>query len=207
MDRFFEILKEENPQLILNIYDSLENLEKCFNMAQTYDLDLKNHREIKEFYDNIVKIKSLIPVEGIQLSLEILSNEKVFSKSVNLLHDFSYTKPKSYSIYRGKNIEVSSFKELYEQILFYLYKIDKEKLHSLINKTKFNGRTRPYFDKDSKKMINPIRISQNLYAETHFSSNKFRDMLIKIFNLYNIDINNLRIYIKQDKKEKYGYYK
>ncbi|QQK07710.1 hypothetical protein [Miniphocaeibacter halophilus] len=207
MDRFFEILKDENPQLILTIYDSLEKLEKSFNMAQTYDLDLKNHKEIKEFYDSIINIKSLIPIEGIQLSLEILSNEKVFSKSVNLFHDFSYTKPKSYSIYRGKNIEVSSFKELYEQILFYLFKIDQSKLYSLINKTKYNGRTRPYFDKEPKNMINPIKISHNLYAETHFSSNRFRDMLIKIFNLYNIDINNLRIYIKQDKKDKYGYYK
>ncbi len=207
MDRFFEILKEENPRLLLKIYNTIEELESCLNIAQTYNLDFKNHKEIREFYENIIYIKKEMPIEGIQLSMNILDDEKNFSKFVNLFYDFSYTKPKSFSIYKGKNIEVNSFKDLYENILLYFYKLDSGTMYSLINRTKFNGERKPYFGKDGKKMNNPFRISEKLYAETHFSANKIAKMLIKIFNLYNIDINNLRIFLKYDRKEKFNYYK
>ncbi|WP_099203095.1 hypothetical protein [Miniphocaeibacter massiliensis] len=206
MIKFFEKLKEENPQLLLKIYNDLEDIENSFKTVQTYDIDFKGYKELKTFYEEILKIKEIIPIEGIQLSLNILNNEKIFSNAVNLTYDFTFAKPKSYSIYRGKNIEVSSFKELYEQILLYLFKIDKTKMYSLINKTKFNGTKKPYFSKNKDNMINSFKISDNLYAETHFSSKKFSKMLIRLFNLYNIDINNLKIYIKYDKKEKYRYY-
>ena len=206
MIKFFEKLKEENPQLLLKIYNDLEDIENTFKTVQTYDLDFKNYKELKSFYDNIIKIKETMPVEGIQLSLNILNDEKVFSNAVNLTYDFTYAKPKSYSIYRGKNIEVSSFKELYELILLYLFKIDKSKMYSVISKTKFNGTVKPYFSKDKTNMVKPFKVSENLYAETHFSSNKFSSLIIKLFNLYDIDINNLKIYIKYDKKEKHKYY-
>lgn len=207
MDKFFNILKEENPRLLLKIYNIIEELESCLNIAQTYNLDFKNHKEIREFYEDIISIKKEMPVEGIQLSMNILDNEKHFSNFVNLFYDFSYTKPKSFSIYKGKNIEVNSFKDLYENILLYFYKINSSMMYSLINRTKFNGDIRPYFGKSGVKMSNPFKIAENLYAETHFSSNKIAKILIKIFNLYDIDINNLRIFLKYDRKEKFNYYK
>lgn len=207
LEKFFEILKGENPQLLLNIYNCLEDLNRYFNMVQTYDLCIKDYDEISNVYNMLNEMKDSMPIEGIQLSLNLLNNEKVFLKSVNLLYDFSYTKPKSFSIYRGKDTEVKSFKEMYEKILQYFLKMDDEKMYSLINRTKYNGDFRPYFHKNPKKLITPFKISDNLYAETHFTANKIRDMLIKIFNLYNIDINNLRIYLKYDRKEKFGYYK
>ena len=207
MDKFFNILKEENPRLLLKIYNSIEELESSLNIAQTYNLDFKNHKEIKKFYEDIIYIKKEIPIEGIQLSMNILDHEKNFSKFVNLFYDFSYTKPKSFSIYKGKNIEVNSFKDLYENILLYFFKLNSNTMYTLINRTKFNGEFRPYFGKDGSKMISPFKISEKLYAETHFSANKIAQMLIKIFNLYNIDINHLRIFLKYDRKEKFNYYK
>ena len=77
----------------------------------------------------------------------------------------------------------------------------------VIDKTKFNGRIKAYFSNNSKELLKPFKISNNLYGETFFSANGFRDMIIKLFNYYNIDINNLRIFISYDRKEKFGYYK
>lgn len=207
MKEFFEILRKENPQLLLKMYNCVEELDKYFNMLQTYDLCIREYDEIYNLYYSLNLMKDSMPVDGIQLSLNVLNDEKIFIKSVNLLYDFAYTKPKSFSIYRGKNIEVQTFKEMYEKILLYFYKIDSNKLLSLKNKTKFNGVKRSYFDKTPDKLVTPFKIANEFYAETHFNSNKIRDMLIKIFNIYNIDINNLKIYLKFDRKEKFGYYK
>ncbi|MDO5018322.1 MAG: hypothetical protein Q4E02_03390 [Lagierella massiliensis] len=206
MKKFFEELKISNPNLCYKIKNSTKEQEELINRAIEENCSNKTPEELKEHLKFLKKIYNSIKIDDLQLRLDSFENAKIPIKKVTLDHDFTYTKPEGYRLYRGKLIEVNSYQKLYINLCNYFYKLNPKIFRSFPQKTEFNGLRRQYFSFQKYKIKNPTLIQNQIYIETKFTSNKIRDLLIKIFKAYNISFKNLDIFIKQDRKELYGYY-
>lgn len=200
-----ENIKNYNPQLILELYDNSNKLKKSLDKINSKLL--KEDEELILLYKNLEELIKLLPIDGIQISFTDMDNIKTDKDYKKLNEDLTYLRPRGYRIYRGKMVEVNSFRELYIDLINFLYRKDSRLLLSIVNKSEFNGKNKPYFGKNYKDMTNPYKIDYNYYIETHFNANQFRDILLKLFRLYNIDLNYLKIYIEKDYREKNNYYK
>ncbi|WP_300411005.1 hypothetical protein [Lagierella sp.] len=206
MENFFKRLLSLNPQLLFELLKILEAQKVVFMEIENMKISNKFPKELCDYIEISNKILNSIETENLQMTLKFYNKNKVVKEKVNLNFDFTYTKPQGYRLYRGEIKEIHSYKDLYIELCKYFYQKNQKIFKSFIDKTDFNGRTRPYFSKKSEKLINPEYIGDQIFIETSFSANKIRDMLIKIFKTYNVNYSILEIFIKQDRKDKYGYY-
>lgn len=204
MKRYFDQIKNENPQLILELYDHCTALMEDFEKADQYE-NRDYYTKIDEFSRLLKEILNILPVEGIQLSLFEELDEENEKDFLTLSDDFTYTKPKGYTFIENKYKEANSFKELYIEILQELCRMDPLLFYSVEKKARYNGIKKPYFSKDSSKLQKPVKIGK-LYAETHFNTIQIRNLLIKFMKLFELEEDQLKIYIRLDHKKKYRYY-
>lgn len=204
MRRYFDQIKSENPQLILEFYDHCLALSNDFEKADQYE-NREYYGKIVEFNKLLEEMIHILPISGIQLSLfeDLEQEDKKDYLTVN--DDFTYTKPKGFRFIEGVYKEANSFKDLYIEILNELYDKDPALFQSIENKSRFNGVKKPYFAKEKSKLHKPVKIGQ-IYAETHFNTNQIRNMLIRLLKLFDLEENELKIYIRLDHKRKYRYY-
>lgn len=206
MKKFFDKLTEKNPELVLNIKTSLEDQKKYLNKALEYELNTKDKEEIEKFIDTTNSILDVIEPKDIQLRLKEFELSKITTNKVTLDHDFTYTKPEGYRLYRGEIVTISSYYDLYVSLCEYFYKLNPVIFRSFPQKTDLNGWKRTYFSLEKNKIRNGVLIGNSVYIETKFPANKIRDLLIKIFSAYSLSFDILEIYIRQDRKEEYRYY-
>lgn len=206
MKKFFDQLTEKNPELVLNIKTSLEDQIEYFNKALEYELTIKDREKIENFLNISNSILESIEPINIQLRLKEFELSKITTNKVTLDHDFTYTKPEGYRLFRGEIIKINSYYELYINLCEYFYKLDPVIFRSFTEKTDFNGRKKTYFSLEKNKIRNAKSIGNSVYIETKFPANKIRDLLIKIFNAYKLSFDILEIFIRQDRKEEYRYY-
>ena len=206
MKKFFDQLTEKNPELVLNIKTSLEDQKKYLNKALEYELNTKDKEEIEKFIDTTNSILDVIEPKDIQLRLKEFELSKITTNKVTLDHDFTYTKPEGYRLYRGEIVTISSYYDLYVSLCEYFYKLNPGIFRSFPQKTDLNGWKRTYFSLEKNKIRNGVLIGNSVYIETKFPANKIRDLLIKIFSAYSLSFDILEIYIRQDRKEEYRYY-
>ena len=206
MKKFFDQLTEKNPELVLNIKTALEDQIKYFGKALEYDLTTKDREEIEKFLDTTNSILDVIEPINIQLRLKEFELSKIVTNKVTLDHDFTYTKPEGYRLYRGEIVTISSYYDLYVSLCEYFYKLNPVIFRSFPQKTDFNGWKRTYFSLEKNKIRNAVLIGNSVYIETKFPANKIRDLLIKMFSAYNLSFDILEIYIRQDRKEEHRYY-
>lgn len=206
MKKFFDQLTEKNPELVLNIKTSLEDQKKYLNKALEYELNTKDKEQIEKFIDTTNSILNVIEPKDIQLRLKEFELSKITTNKVTLDHDFTYTKPEGYRLYRGEIVTISSYYDLYVKLCEYFYKLNPVIFRSFPQKTDLNGWKRTYFSLEKNKIRNGVLIGNSVYIETKFPANKIRDLLIKIFSAYSLSFDILEIYIRQDRKEEYRYY-
>lgn len=206
MKKFFDQLTEKNPELVLNIKTSLEEQKKYLNKALEYELNTKDKEQIEKFIDTTNSILNVIEPKDIQLRLKEFELSKITTNKVTLDHDFTYTKPEGYRLYRGEIVTISSYYDLYVNLCEYFYKLNPVIFRSFPQKTDLNGWKRTYFSLEKNKIRNGVLIGNSVYIETKFPANKIRDLLIKIFSAYSLSFDILEIYIRQDRKEEYRYY-
>lgn len=206
MKKFFNQLTEKNPELVLNIKTSLEDQIKYLEKALDYGSTTEDREEIEKFLNATNSILDSIEPIDIQLRLKEFELSKISTTNVTLDHDFTYTKPEGYRLYKGKLVSISSYNELYVSLCEYFYKLDPVIFRSFANKTDFNGLKKAYFSLEKNKIRNAVLIDNSVYIETKFPANKIRDLLVKIFRAYNLSFDILEIYIRQDRKEEYRYY-
>ena len=206
MKKFFDQLTEKDPELVLNIKKALEDQIKYFGKALEYDLTTKDREEIEKFLDTTNSILDVIEPINIQLRLKEFELSKIVTNKVTLDHDFTYTKPEGYRLYRGEIVTISSYYDLYVSLCEYFYKLNPVIFRSFPQKTDFNGWKRTYFSLEKNKIRNAVLIGNSVYIETKFPANKIRDILIKMFSAYNLSFDILEIYIRQDRKEEHRYY-
>lgn len=195
--KIFDVLKKEEPNLLYKIDQHVQKLSDLLNETKKYG----HSKEIDCLLENLCVLD--IPKYEVQLSF---AEKQVGSSNTRTLNDdWTYTKPLSYHLYRGQEIYVKTYRELYVSIIRFLIDKDRMKFREILMKSKFQGIKVPYFSRTAKNMRTPV-LYRGIYIETHFTANKFRDLLIELLHYFHIDPSFLQITIKFDNKTKYQYY-
>lgn len=195
--KIFEILKKEEPNLLYNIDRYKQQLSDALLQTKKYG----NSKEVDHILALLEKIQ--LPEYEVQLSFTEKNDSK--NNVRTLQDDWTYTKPLSYHLYRGQEIYVKTYRDLYLSLIKFFLDKDRKKFLELLPKSRFQGVKIPYFSTSSRNMRTPV-FYRGVYIETHFTANKIRDLLIDIFHYFQIDPTFLQITIRYDNKNKYQYY-
>ena len=124
--------------------------------------------------------------------------EELGSESYNILiddedDDFTNTKPIKY-IFNEKEKRVSSWVELYTNIIKELVNNNKEMIYSFIYDKDFNATTK-MFSKNKDGLRNSAKINDDLYCETNLNTSRKIKILKEIFETLEIEPTSLLVYV------------
>ena len=122
------------------------------------------------------------------------------SVSYGLDEDFTYKRPFAVKIEDKVFADVVTWKRLYEYICKYLVEKDADKFRQLPNVEEFiSNRGNPTFSSNEKALRNSMKILEGVYAEIHFSANSFCQILKSLLNHYDISVEEIKIYLREDR--------
>jgi len=161
----------------MNIIQELENIRSEILMT---DAKLKKLIVKLSNHDNLIETRSAANFETVY---PININPAVFKGK----------KPTAV-LFGEERMEVHSWKAVAEVIIKRCNK-DAEKHVSLMNlRDKIFGRDRVLLSKDEEGMHNPVKIAENLYAETHYDAESLmRIVLTRILDAVDYDYSNISV--------------
>lgn len=189
MNKLFDINKNFK-EFIKIVLDSIK-----INQIVNHGLDkVLSADELKEIVDEEVEVKE---VKKDNDKINDNSKKYIRNKYVSIDSDFTGESP-SYIMIEGNNIEVSSWKEVHIEVCNYLINKDSNKFVNISNDIK--GRKRPYFTKKENELRVPYYLDKvNLYMEINLSANNIINIIKKLLKEFNINEDQVEIYIKAEK--------
>lgn len=164
-------------------------LNKYFNNVEKWNKKEIEKRGLELF--NIAKklwsFPDVVPEEGLSSeSYSILSDEEDY--------DFTNTKPIKY-LFNDEEVHVSSWAELYVDILRKIYKNNPDLFTEIVLSETFCAGSKNLFAKIPDKIRNDSKLSDNMYCEMNLNTMKKIRILREIFESLEIDKSSLLVYI------------
>ncbi|ODS35208.1 MAG: hypothetical protein A7316_10720 [Candidatus Altiarchaeales archaeon WOR_SM1_86-2] len=184
---FLEKRDDENgfkkSRLLLNNY--LQNLD-CWN-EETIN---KRANILKDIAFNIWEYPktNYLPAED---------TPNLFSLSDD--YNFTGEKIKSF-IFRDQEYAVKSWKDFYQKISSILYDYDPSIFNSFITDDDFKMRKRVMISETKENLVNPLKVSDNLFIETNLSAESVLSIIRMVLNKYEIDEDEISLYLKEKKE-------
>lgn len=158
-------------------------------------------KNIREKQNEIIMIVNTLFDELIKevSNVQIEQNEKMndFETILPLSNTKIFKGKKPIAVIFGENrIITPTWKIVVETILKDVLKEEnmKEKLYSLSDKVL--GRKRTRLSKSSEEMRKPLKLSDNLYLETHYDTETLMNLLLQILNDISYDYNDIKVAIR-----------
>ncbi len=106
--------------------------------------------------------------------------------------------------YSYQNLEqpVTSWADMLEHVIKYLYQKDKSVLSSLAFSQSSTTDLAAYISTDPDKLRSAIKVDENLYFEKGTSTSLKLSILRKLFHLYNLDPMDLAFYLRNEENDK-----
>ncbi len=205
---FINKIQKNAPDQSMELYDHLEVVENILlELNLILSLTQTEKSELLEFTDRISDLREGLFINSYQASFidEFLSFATDPKRPHSLNEDFTFARPIGYDIYRGKRIEVTTFKGLYISLCEYFLRKDTILFYGFCELSSMNGTKRNYFGRTPKGMIAPFALDRDLYIETAFSANRIRDLLRNILREYNIESSTVRLYFRKTGRRKRNY--
>lgn len=184
---------KKNQELLQEI----ESLKSTINTINNLSSDTLKYRNISNRRNRHLKYTKQ---PSITQSKDVLS----LYYNLNSYDSWDNSKPDKIS-FLGEDIYVNSWNNVLVECCKILYNYDKDIISSFINNPKWKGTKRFYFlnyddflncdDQSGKRRI--IKIAENLYVETKFSTEIITDLIKSILKEYNIDICEFKIYLRK----------
>lgn len=117
--------------------------------------------------------------------------------------DFTFRRPHGF-ILKGTAITgVVTWKRLYTRFCESLYRLDADRFRQLPGTQRhISSHGNPEYSTDSTLLRDPILIGDSIYAEGHRSANGFRDSIRSLLTTFQIQVNELKIYLREDRDAK-----
>lgn len=94
---------------------------------------------------------------------------------------------------------VTSWAEMFENIVKYLHERDKSVLNSLVFQETDDCDSKAYFSNDESLLRTALKIDNNIYVEKNTSTTTKIRILRRLFTLFNLDPMDLIFYLKEEK--------
>lgn len=97
---------------------------------------------------------------------------------------------------------VTSWAEMFENIVKYLHERDKSVLNSLVFQETDDYDSKAYFSNDESLLRTALKIDNNIYVEKNTSTTTKIRILRRLFTLFNLDPMDLIFYLKVKRRKK-----
>lgn len=125
------------------------------------------------------------------------STENVYSLSDD--QSFTGEKVQSY-IFQEREITVKSWRDFYQSICLALYDSDSNKFKSFLDDDEFQMKKRKMISSKESDLKVPLKISDNIYLESHLNTNAILNMVRLVLKKYNIDEEDISLYLREDEE-------
>lgn len=227
LDDVLKILKEEFPDKVIDIFESLELLKesidgtveviakKVNNTILTREFESMkkygelaeeiNHIEnqIEEVLDKLI-IEEAVIVEEIDEEDEkrTITNYLEYEVDNNIEHtlyeDFTHKRPYGFKMNDQKMVRAKTWQDMLVKTCEYLLLIDEKKFMAFENRKAMNGKKNKYFSINTDNMRKPKKVSNKIYVEINQSGNAIRNLIIKLLKEYNFKISEYKVYYRAD---------
>jgi len=182
--RFYYRFTKENPTIVTHSASAQEST---------------NEETVTRKMEDPTPVAVLSETERLKLSKTDV--DKVVDFTVN--ESFTFTQPTEFSYFGERQAKVSSWTQLYVQVVCCLYEDYPGSLKAYINHN-IGGQGRPDFtDEDGvESMTAPKKVADNFYLESNISATDILKKVRRLLDLCNVDYENLVIhYQKKDRPE------
>lgn len=227
LDDVLKILKEEFPDKVIDIFESLELLKesidgtveviakKVNNTILTREFESMkkygelaeeiNHIEnqIEEVLDKLI-IEEAVIVEEIDEEDEkrTITNYLEYEVDNNIEHtlyeDFTHKRPYGFKMNDQNMVRAKTWQDMLVKTCEYLLLIDEKKFMAFENRKAMNGKKNKYFSINTDNMRKPKKVSNKIYVEINQSGNAIRNLIIKLLKEYNFKISEYKVYYRAD---------
>ena len=116
-----------------------------------------------------------------------------------ITEDFTYKRPHGFVLLGTGHRNVRNWKALYERVCTQLFAHDAERFHALPEMDAFQtSRGGQYFARTAAPLRTPRQITEDVYAETHFSANGIRDRIIDLLKTFDTPESHMVVYLRED---------
>ena len=114
--------------------------------------------------------------------------------------DFTHTRPAALRIGDAHVDRVDSWRRLYELVLKSLAERDPDRFARLPTDPRFiSARERHDFSRRQQDLRGASRITDDVYAEVHFSANDIRTRIVRLLDAFSLPASAVGIYLESDR--------
>lgn len=118
----------------------------------------------------------------------------------DITEDFTFKRPTAFIFDGCAYSEMNCWSELYVQFVACLAKKDPSKLKVLADNPEFiSKQNKKYYSASPKELRKPSKVMNDFYVETNRSANDLMKLAIDLLNYFEIPLNNMTIYLRQDR--------
>lgn len=129
-------------------------------------------------------------------AIEALDEEEPHS----LDEDFTYRRPYGFTLLENGYVDVRTWTLLYELVCLQLAERDPGQFEELLEMEQFRtSRGNQHFATDPDVLRAPRRITDTVYAETHFSANDLTDRIAELLDAFGLSAGDITIYLREDR--------
>lgn len=137
------------------------------------------------------------PIKQNEMPATVASDSAINSIDFNNIQSLSFTQPTEFSYFDEIHAQVSSWLQLYVQVVYWLLEDYPHVLHSYINRS-IDGVRYDFADAFGMlHMTAPEKVQENFYLETNISATDVARKIKKLLDLCNVDYENLVVHYQQ----------
>jgi len=229
--KLLELIREELPDRAEKIASDLESLKETLDgtiesfigkmqekvSERIYDISdfAYSAEQITEIQVNVIELISLLITEDEKN--EILNEDAIEDESKKIKNysdyevdstvehfidePFTHRRPMGFRLNDGEIIETKTWKDVFIKTCENLIEIDEEKFLSFEDNEEMQGRGVKYFSKNVGEIKEPTSIKDKVYVASIKSGEAIRAILVKMFEVYAINKEEFKIYLRADYTE------
>lgn len=114
--------------------------------------------------------------------------------------EFTHTKPVAVRIQDTRYEHADSWRRVYELVCKHLAERDPERFSRLPSDSRFiSARDRHDFSRRSQDLRTAAQITDDVFAEVHFSANDLRKRIVKLLDAFGLPASSVGIYLRSDR--------
>lgn len=171
-----------------------ENLNRFIDSSMKISEQIKTHFSINPEEEEVEKEATN------RQKRERIIKELDKTKPHSLDENFTYKRPFGFILGKSAYKGLKTWKSLYMQILRELKDKDPRKYNKILDEERFiSKRGNPLFSRNKKDLRISEKINSEFFIEINLSANHIRNNIKELFEYYQIDPNELKIYLREDR--------
>lgn len=171
--------------------------ERRLQLIDAYNQQLDAFTNVTHAIEAMIRQAAGIPGEN---GHHATPSGPLVGKAHALDEDFTFTRPLGF-VFRDQTYKGTlTWRQLYEALCRILAELDPATWAAVPDNSTFtSAQNRKAFSRDPRDLRSPLSPIHGIYPEAHYSANSIRDNIIKLLAVFNVNQQELRIYLRQDR--------